>query len=170
MEVHYGFGRHKTDLTKQEYTDFTRYSYGEWIQTFATLMFKKVSICLFLLRIVISKAFIRSLQLLIGALVLSNIILTILWIVQCRPVWLSWVNPETPGSCFTQLTLQRIILAQASKLCGNNLHQLSTHRRPVVSIVSDFILATYPVFILRKLQMALRVKIGLCILMGLGIM
>lgn len=168
VEVHYGFGRHKTDLTQQEYSDFTRYSYGEWIQTFATLMFTKVSICLFLLRIVINKPFIRSLQLLIGALVLSNIVLTLIWILQCRPVWLSWVNPETPGSCFTQLTLRRIILTQASKsmiTCSSPVLI-----RLVISIVSDFILATYPIFILRRLQMALRVKIGLCILMGLGIM
>lgn len=124
VEVHYGFGRHKTDLTHQQYSDFTRYSYGEWIQTFATLMFTKVSICLFLLRIVIGKAFIRSLQVLIGALVLSNIILTILWIVQCRPVWLSWVNPETSGSCFTQLTLQKIILAQAGKSVATTVNDL----------------------------------------------
>ncbi|KAI4152250.1 MAG: hypothetical protein LQ340_003027 [Diploschistes diacapsis] len=152
VEVHYGFGRHKGDLPHESYVEFTRYSYGEWIQTFSTLMFTKVSICLFLLRIVINKSFVRSLQALIVVLVLSNVILTILWIAQCRPVELSWWAPETPDSCFTQTQLQQIILAQA-----------------IIAIASDFILATYPVFILRKIQMAKRIKMGLCILMGLGV-
>ena len=117
IELHYGFGRHKSDLSHDEYVEFTKYSYGEWIQTFFTLMFTKVSICLVLLRIVISKAFIRSLQALIVALVVSNVVLTILWILQCQPVNLAWLAPETPGSCFTELQLRQIILAQASKSC-----------------------------------------------------
>ena len=115
VEVHYGFGRHKTDLSQESYLEYVRYSYGEWIQTFATLMFTKVSICLFLLRIVMGKAFVRSLQALIIVLVLSNIVLTIIWILQCRPVYLAWVTLEEPLSYFTEVELQRIILAQASE-------------------------------------------------------
>ena len=46
----------------------------------------------------------------------------------------------------------------------------STLTITVIAIVSDFVLASYPIFILRKIQMSLRSKVGLCILMGLGIM
>ncbi|MCJ1368199.1 hypothetical protein MMC16_007340 [Acarospora aff. strigata] len=49
VEVHYGFGRHKYYLSQHEFKQFQKYSYGEWIQTFATLMFTKVSICLLIL-------------------------------------------------------------------------------------------------------------------------
>jgi hypothetical protein len=115
VEVHYGFGRHKADLPHESYVEFTRYSYGEWIQTFFTLMFTKISICFLLLRIVVNKAFIRSLQALITILVVSNIALTLLWILQCRPVELAWWSPDTPGSCLSMSQLQQIILAQASK-------------------------------------------------------
>ena len=153
VEIRYGFGRHKSDLPQEEYLEFLRYSYGEWIQTFAVLMFTKISICFFLLRIVISKAFIQFLRALIATLALSNIGLTILWILQCRPVYLAWVTPEIPLSCLSETELQKIILAQA-----------------IISIASDFILATCPILILRKIQMPMRVKVGLCALMGLGIM
>ena len=39
----------------------------------------------------------------------------------------------------------------------------------VISIVSDFFLAAFPILILRKVQISLRSKIGLCLLMGLGV-
>lgn len=114
VQVDYGFGRHKYYLSKHQFREFQKYSYGEWMQTFATLMFTKISICLFLLRITISKAFIRPLWALITILILSNIILTILWIVQCRPLAGAW-NTEIQGTCFTKGQLQRIIIAQACK-------------------------------------------------------
>ncbi|MCJ1449070.1 MAG: hypothetical protein MMC23_009589 [Stictis urceolatum] len=115
VEVHYGFGRHKQDLTPRDYREFERFSYGEWIQTFATMMFTKVSICLFLLRIVIGRTFIRSLQAAIAILVLSNIALTLMWILQCRPADDAWMQPQKPGFCFGKETLKGIILAQASQ-------------------------------------------------------
>ena len=113
VEIHFGFGRHKSEISNEDFISFSKYSYGEWIQTFATLMFTKISICLFLLRIVISKAYIRSLQAIIVILLSSNVILTIIWILQCRPVDLAWIAPKTPLSCFTQSELSKIILAQA---------------------------------------------------------
>ncbi len=84
-------------------------------ETFATLTLTKVSICLFLLRITVTKTFIRPLQAAILILVLSNIILSLLWIVQCTPhldkVW----NNKLLGQCFTKDQLERIIITQARK-------------------------------------------------------
>lgn len=59
VEVHYGLGRHKFYLTDWQFIEFTKYSYGEWIQTFQTLMFNKLSICFLLLRIPVEKHFVR---------------------------------------------------------------------------------------------------------------
>lgn len=39
----------------------------------------------------------------------------------------------------------------------------------VISIVSDFFLSAFPVLILRKVQINFRSKVGLCLLMGLGV-
>ncbi|MCJ1476866.1 hypothetical protein MMC13_005535 [Lambiella insularis] len=151
VQVSYGFGRHKYYLTSHQLQEFQKYSFGEWLQTFWTLGFTKISICLFLLRITISKAFIRPLQAAIVILVLSNIILTVLWIVQCNPVALAW-DLTQQGTCFSVVQIDDIILAQA-----------------VISIVSDFFLAAFPILILRKVQISIRVKIALCALMGLGV-
>ena len=115
MQLHYGLGRPQYYLTKWELIEIRKYAYGEWIQTFATLMWTKVSICLFLKRIPVSKILIRPLTVAIVFLILSNVIITILWIVQCRPVDAAW-DSNVQGSCFSRGQLERIILAQASEL------------------------------------------------------
>ena len=40
----------------------------------------------------------------------------------------------------------------------------------VLSAVTDLICAAFPVFFLRDLQVKFRVKLALCVLMGLGVM
>ena len=151
VQVHYGFGRHRYYLTKWQYVETQKYSYGEWIQTFQTLMFNKISICFFLLRIPVEKYLIRPIQAAIVVLIVSNIILTFVWIFQCNPIASAW-NKDTPGTCFTDAQLQRIIISQA-----------------LISTISDFLLAFFPILLLWKVQIALRTKIGLWILMGLGL-
>ncbi|KAL8669693.1 MAG: hypothetical protein Q9168_005722 [Polycauliona sp. 1 TL-2023] len=151
-QLHYGFGRHRYYLTERQYTRFLKYSYGEWIQTFQTLMFTKISICLLLLRIPVDKHLKRPLQGSIAFLIVTNIVLTLLWIFQCNPVAGSW-DKKNPAKCFTDAQLQRIIISQA-----------------IISIISDFALALFPVAILWKVQIELRIKAGLCFLMSLGLM
>lgn len=102
-------------LTPHQLQEFQKYTFGEWIQTFATLMWTKVSICLFLLRIPVQKHFIRPLQAALVMLILSNVVLTILWIVQCQPVAAAW-NDSIDGKCFSKFQKEGIIFAQASRL------------------------------------------------------
>ncbi|KAI4183467.1 MAG: hypothetical protein LQ346_006323 [Caloplaca aetnensis] len=144
VQVHYGFGRHKFYLTDWQFIEFTKYSYGEWFQTFQTLMFNKLSICFLLIRIPVEKHFIRPIQGAIMFLVVTNIILTLLWIFQCNPIAGTW-NKMTPATCFTDAQLQRIIISQA-----------------IISIISDFVLALFPIVLLWKVQIAVRIKAGLC--------
>ena len=115
VETHYGFGRHAQYLKPHQIQEFQKYTWGEWIQTFATLMWTKVSICLFLLRIPVTKWLIRPLEVALAILILSNVILTILWIVQCRPVAAAW-DSNLGGKCFSKDQLRSIIFAQASRL------------------------------------------------------
>lgn len=152
FELHYGFGRHKYYLSEEHYVESQKYSYANWIQTFQTLMFTKISICFFLLRIPVKKRYIRPIQAAIVFLVVTNIILTLLWILQCNPVAKAW-NKQKSGTCFTEAQLQRIIISQA-----------------LISIISDFMLALFPIVLLWKVQIATRIKAGLCALMGLGLM
>ncbi|KAI9661453.1 MAG: hypothetical protein M1831_002975 [Alyxoria varia] len=146
-----GFGRHVHYISSSSLQYFLAYAWGEWIQTFLTLMFTKVSICFFLLRLPASKAYIRPLWATIAALLISHVILTVLWILQCRPTKAAW-NIDVEASCFSMHAVEDIILAQA-----------------ILSIVSDFGLALYPILILHKVQMTFRSKVALSLLMGLGV-
>lgn len=152
VQISYGFGRPAYYMTPHQFQEFSKYSYGEWLQTFATLMFTKVSICLFLLRITITKGFIRPLQAAVAILVVSNVVLSLLWIFQCTPHLDKAWNDKMPGQCFSKGQLERIIISQA-----------------LISIISDFFLSAFPILILRKVQISFRSKIGLCLLMGLGV-
>lgn len=152
VQVHYGFGRHKQYLDDWQYIEYTKYSYGEWIQGFQTLMLTKLSICILLLRIPVEKHLIRPIQGAMAFLIITNLVLTLLWIFQCNPIAGAW-NKMTPATCFTDAQLLEIILSQA-----------------IISIISDFALALFPIELLRKVQIQRRTKIGLCILMGLGLM
>ncbi len=127
MELHYGFGRHRYYLTQRQFTEFMKYSYGEWIQTFQTLMFTKISICILLLRIPVEKFIVRPLQGAIAFLIVTNVVLTLLWIFQCNAIAGSW-DKMRPAKCFTDAQLQRIIISQA-----------------IISIISDFVLALFPI-------------------------
>ena len=82
------------------------------------LMFSKISICLLLLRITITKSFIRPIQALIGLLVLSHIPLILLWILQCRPLDGAWIVTKK-SNCFETWQVDRIILVQAGKFASD---------------------------------------------------
>ena len=170
-EAHYGFGRHEYYLTDHQFHEFKKFTYGEWIQTFFTLMFTKVSICLLLLRISPSKSVIRPIQCLILFLVVTNIILSLLWILQCIPVDAAWdATKRQNARCFSKGQLQRIIMAQASTFGAQSYCIHHTDWTEVISIGSDFILAGFPTIILYKVQITTRQKILLCGLMGLGLL
>lgn len=122
VEVHEGFGRPQYYLSQYQLREYLKYTYGEWLQTFATLMFTKISICLFLMRIPTTKALIRPLQAAVVGLIVSNVVLTVLWIVQCRPLEGAW-DKNIASKCFSRGQLLRIIMAQAGK--GANLKALN---------------------------------------------
>ena len=83
------------------------------------LMLSKISICLLLLRITISKALIRPIQALISVLVLSHLSLVLLWILQCRPLDGAW-DMSKKSNCFETWQVDRIILVQASEFTYDN--------------------------------------------------
>ena len=85
----------------------------------------------------------------VGFLLISNLVLTVMWIMQCQPVHGAWYGP---ASCMGRSELEAIILTQA-----------------LISILSDFILAAFPIFYFWRLQVDFKTKVGLWLLMGLGV-
>ena len=148
MEVHYGFGTRIAYLSEHAVQEFRKYTYGEWIQTFFTLMWTKVSICLFLMRIPRSQTWLRPLQWSVAFLLFSNTILSVMWIMQCQPIHAVW---DGRGTCMSRHAKQSIVLTQA-----------------VISVASDFTFAGLPVVFLWRVQIDFKTKIGLWVLMCLG--
>ena len=150
LEVTFGFGTREAYLTPHQIIEFQKYTYGEWIQTFFTLMWTKVSICLFLMRIPHSNRYRRPLQWAVAFLLFSNVVLAMMWILQCQPIRATWDN-SGDGGCFNHEVLCGIILAQA-----------------IISLVSDFSFAVLPILLLWRVQIDFKTKIGLWLLMCLG--
>ena len=111
-------------------------------------MWTKVSVCLFLIRILDSKTLKVPMYLTMTFLLVSNIVLTIIWIMQCQPLHVAWYGE---GTCMDRHAKEAVILTQA-----------------IISIVSDFGFASFPILLLWRLQIDLKTKIGLWILMCLG--
>ncbi|KAI4287806.1 MAG: hypothetical protein L6R35_002937 [Caloplaca aegaea] len=146
-----GLGRHSYYLQPSQRRIFAALGWTDWIQTFITLMFTKISICLFLLRIVDSRKVRIAMYSLIGCLVLFTTIFVCLFLAICRPLKAYW-NTGMDAVCLSDKQFENIIIAQG-----------------VLSIVTDLICAAFPVFFLRGLQVKVRTKVGLCLLMGMGL-
>ncbi|KAL9131323.1 MAG: hypothetical protein Q9217_000702 [Psora testacea] len=147
-----GLGRHQYYLTFAQKKNSRALGWADWIQTFITLMFTKISICLFLLRIVDARRFKVALHGLIWFLVLFTSVCVFLFIGVCRPLKAYWNIKIQNAVCLSELQVKEIALAQG-----------------ILSIITDLICAAFPVFFLRNLQVKLRTKIALCLLMGLGV-
>ena len=106
-----------------------------------------------------------------GFLILSNIVLSLVWILQCNPVDAAWdCEKRQTAKCFTQGQVQRVIMSQASKLLVRVVPVCCCSCVSVISIISDFVLAGFPIIILRNVRINRRQKILLCGLMGLGLL
>ena len=87
----------------------------------------------------------------------------------CRPHLDKAWNTKMPGKCFSKGQLESIIISQASQLRFPSKSSCLAHQT-VISIISDFFVSAFPILILRKVQISFRSKVGLCLLMGLGVM
>ena len=169
-----GLGRHSFFLTFNQKRNFHALSWADWVQTIVTLALTKVSICLFLLRIVDGRPFKLALYGLIAFLSLFSAVSLFLFIGVCRPLKAYWnVNVEG-AKCLSDEQVMHIVLAQGSKSLVFTLKPYQRVRADqhtlVLSIITDIICATFPIFFLRNLRVRLRTKVALCLLMGLGIM
>ena len=93
---------------------FTAVGWADWVQTFINLCLMKVSICLFLMRIVDAKPFRYALWGLIGFLVLFTSIFVFLFLGVCRPLAAYWRIEKSGDHCMSMLQVENITLAQGS--------------------------------------------------------
>jgi len=171
-ETSYGLGQHRSSLSIENYRNFLKYYYLDTAQFFVALATCKISICLFLLRLSQFDRLKRVLWALIGFLVTSHLILFLLVVLQCNPVHKVW-DLGTPGRCFSPQKIVNINIVQAGESSRSVNIQVRTGFNPtcasVFSFLTDFICAAFPIVLLRNLKIRRQSYIGLCLLMGLGI-
>lgn len=109
-----GLGRHEYYLTPTQQKNFQAIGWADWVQVFFTLMFTKISICLFLLRIVSSQAVARAMYALIGAMVLFSMDTVFLFLGVCRPLGAYW-SVSVDGTCFSKRQVMNVIIAHGGK-------------------------------------------------------
>ncbi|KAL8815452.1 MAG: hypothetical protein Q9223_005401 [Gallowayella weberi] len=149
-EVFDGLGRHMYYLQSDQRRRFFIIGWLDWMQTFIAIMFTKISICLFLLRINNDKSNKIFMYSLIAACVLVTALSCFLFLGICRPLRAHW-DVGVEGKCLSKHQIMAVVAGQGA-----------------FSVLSDLILATIPLFFLRHLQISRRTKLLLCVLMGAG--
>ena len=162
-----GLGRHMYYVHADQRRRFTIIGWLDWMQTFITIMFCKISICMFLLRIKQTKWNVRFMYSLIAANVIVTIVVTCLFIGICSPPDAYWIVGKS-GKCMSNERIMAIVIAQGSEYDLVSSIADGSLKRTVFSALTDIVLATTPLLFLKDLQISPRTKICLCILMGAG--
>lgn len=177
--VHNGVGRHQfyLELSPElllQLSQAIKWQYISQVVLILSTMFTKVSICFFLLRIFGTKPmWKRGLYGIMAFAVVTNISSASIVLAQCSPVQKLW-DPLMPGTCWgpdTEISIgdynggefypgQRFLDVCA----GKGLLTL----RIAVSVFCDWALASLPIVFMWNLQMSIKLKVGICVLMGMG--
>lgn len=111
-----GEGHHMYYLSAAQRQNFVLVEWMDWMQTFISICFFKISICLFLLRIKDT----RKNKIFLYTFIASNVLLTCivvgLYAGICDPPSAYWVVGYE-GRCFTPKQVMGIVIAQGCKFC-----------------------------------------------------
>lgn len=154
--IRHGLGRHAYYLspTPDLSADFTQawkwQLLTEWESAFS-LLFTRISVCLFLLRIFGAvRQWRRILYCALAFITVTNIPFAIIVITECAPMRKSW-DPSIHGKCVSR-----------------GVVEFAAYGSAVVSAISDWILSSLPILCMWKVQMRPRLKAGICVLMAMG--
>lgn len=177
LEIHHGVGRHQYylnlshHLLSQESNALALVYISETIFILST-MFTRISICLFLLLIFGAKRVWRwGLYAIIAFVTVTSLAPGISVLLQCQPIRKVW-EPSQPGTCWRPETALAIGNFNGGEF--SPFFDLDDGRWVVLmcgkasSIFCDWALATLPIAFMWNIQMSIKVKMGICVLMGMG--
>ena len=166
--VHYGIGRHVVYLEPVQLLQATKWNRVGQMPLVISTMFTKLSISLFLYRIFATKRVWRwALYPIIVLNIIGNLASFTTILPQCSPVDKLW-NPTVPGNCWDPKTQIDIGLFQGGKsFCPKHFID-KTNISQAVSVFCDFVLAFLPIVFLWNIHIKAHIKLGICVLMGLG--
>ncbi|KKK13541.1 hypothetical protein ARAM_001710 [Aspergillus rambellii] len=151
ISIYYGTGQHASDLSKYQLIVSSKYNWLSHGFHVMSTTCGEISVAFFLSRI-INKAKHHKPVIYIGIFLLTIVNLGCIFTMygQCTPTARLW-NQEVDGSCWKPEVQRDYEFFQGS-----------------FSAASDFVLAVYPLFMIWNLQMAVKVKVGLGIVLSLG--
>ncbi|KAF3761702.1 hypothetical protein M406DRAFT_221189, partial [Cryphonectria parasitica EP155] len=148
--VHYGTGQHFAALTETEIQRAMEFWFFCYIGYCWTMILSKISIGLFLVRIIVKKITLHVIYLAMFLSVVTGLIFFFVAVLQCTPVSYFW-NKTQPGSCISvDIIIDMTFLYTA------------------LNIVCDFSFALMPIFIIRNLNMPKRMKMATIPLLSMG--
>lgn len=156
LMVHYGIGRHQFFLSLspqllQQLSKAVMWQYISQPILIISTMFTKLSICLFLLRIFGTKKEWRwDLYSIIAFVTVTNISSAAIVLAQCQPVQKLW-NPVLTGHCW-----------------GPDTQIAIGDYNGAVAVFCDWALASLPIALMWNLQISIKLKMGIWVLMGMG--
>ncbi|KAL4881786.1 hypothetical protein BJY04DRAFT_227572 [Aspergillus karnatakaensis] len=153
LSVQSGTGRHMEDLSHSQQIASAKYQLlSQGFHVMAT-NWGKVSVALFLVRIISEvKQHKRAMYAGIVIMTVVNVVGVYTVYGQCTPVAKTWDYIGVEGRCWPDGAQRDYAYFQGS-----------------FSALSDFLLAIYPLFTIKNLQMATKVKVGLGFVLSLGI-
>jgi len=154
LSVTHGIGRHMYYLSPTSIPLASKWSRATTPPNLAACALARISVCLFFMRI-LSRGDRKKTLIFLWALIALNISVNIVSIVgmlvRCRPIEKLW-DHNVPGVCGPASTSVVTSLVQG-----------------VVSVGTDWVIALFPVVVLRGLNMAVKTKVVLGVLMGMGV-
>jgi hypothetical protein len=171
LSVNAGMGQHRADLSDPQLVLALKWSWVFQLLAIAASMLGKLAILAFLVQIRGRHEKKPWLLIVLGVLIgVVNIAVLGTILGQCQPMKKLW-DDSVEGTCDPGRKInQNYSFFQASEsLCHYGLLSAKLFAdEPGFNSFCDAVLATYPVHLFWKLQMKLRIKVALSILMGLG--
>ncbi|KAK4150759.1 hypothetical protein C8A00DRAFT_45904 [Chaetomidium leptoderma] len=146
-----GTGQHVADLSREANAEARKWWWFCYPSYAFTMMLTKMSITFFFRRVIVDRLHKWILIATAAITIISCTIFFFACIFQCWPVSYFWDKYSQTGTCIPD----SVIIALAFLFSA-------------INIITDFTFALMPAWVLSHLNMKLKTKVALCILMGLG--
>ena len=171
VSEHYGLGQHFNALSPENQVNAMKYDF--YLQPFSIMSpaVGRISYALLLMQIVPQYQKRRRwlLATIVALQLVVNILCFVFIVAQCNPT-AAFYDPSVPGTCWSKLFQQYYGYFQGCK--GNTLPPPPTanNSSSAWNSATDLALALFPATLFWNLQMKTSHKVGLIILMGLGVL
>ncbi|KAF2121552.1 hypothetical protein BDV96DRAFT_216584 [Lophiotrema nucula] len=149
--IHYGTGRHMDTLSDEQIFKAMRYWWLCYIAYCATMICVKISISLFLLRVIVLKLQRWIIYVCMALTVFTGLVFLFVTLLQCSPISYFWNRAIPGGYC---ISIEVIIGL--------------TFLYSAINAVCDFTLGILPIFLVKGLNMERKMKFALVPLLSMA--